>query len=112
MIRERPKLGERWRVVVEGTITRVPGTLVVMRMDDGYAFEASTDRGAWERLPDPEPEYPARSVWIDAEGIVYERSTDFPLGETPGWWTFGYPSARPFDVPVRPLTRLVPEVKP
>jgi hypothetical protein len=74
-----------------------------LKLATGYEFLLSEEQGAWERLPDPEPDWQSGDVVRDADGDVLVRRAD-------GRWTFGYDTFED-KTAVRPLVRLVPEVK-
>lgn len=104
-----PKVGHRVRVttVREGVVEGVDRGSVLL---DGRSYVA-TLRGAtrtWERLPDPEPEWQEGDMVMDAEGRPFRRGKSRASGQ---WdWQYGC-AVVPAHYPVRPLTRLVPEVR-
>ena len=99
-----PKPGERWRVTIEGEITDASGVWVDL---GSQCFKVS--EGAWERLPDPEPEWQPGNLVLDAAGDIWRRRpADAEKADRYPWEMVGdgwYPESDP----VRPLTRLVRE---
>lgn len=106
-----PKPGERWRFTYEGVVRNTgPG-------DEGGPYVTWMDtsglgqhfaHGTWERLPDPEPEWKPG----DAVRNVNDRPFIYRLPDSEGrCWVGMTGTVYPDDEMLRPLTRLVPEVK-
>lgn len=95
---------------------------------EGTALEASDDR--YLRVSDPtgyshyyprsaigdgsigaqlvEPEYVHEGIYRAADGAVYQFDSEYH-DDVDVWWIMGASWTVKFDVPVRPLVRLVPE---
>lgn len=109
----RPQVGERWRVTLEG---RYEPHCSDPDCEQGYlrgeipgqTYPVHWAYGTWERLLDPEPEWEVGAIVIDADGLALQYMT---RNGRPAWRTFNSNILADAEVP-RPLTRLVPEVKP
>jgi hypothetical protein len=107
-----PQVGERWRYTRDVTITKIlgPGSVRVRQdnLDHDRLIDLCTEVGTWERLPDPEPDWQVGDIALDADGHAWQR---WPMDM---WSVPGVMSGpRRLDSSMaRPLTRLVPEVRP
>jgi hypothetical protein len=93
----------------------------MIRVDSDECLSFNLNSSTWERLPDPEPEWQPGEVVDDAFGNRYCRMPDgwaghpsANFGETYEWMRLDRSAGWGVkDAALnRPLTRLVPEVKP
>lgn len=102
-----PQIGEHWRWSIEGKVMGITMLEPSARIDGMFDY-ISVDRGTWERLPDPEPEYIAGEIYRDFHAVHWLRVADgtHPWRMVDGGWALYLETT-----PRRPLVRLVPEVK-
>jgi hypothetical protein len=112
MAEPTPRVGERWRVTIEGEVgefdPRPDSRSIVYDLNGQRCVSwVPLAYGTWERLPDPEPEWQVGDLALDARGKVIQR---FPPD---GGWVWGPPGGKKAQwgnsIPSRPLRRLVPE---
>jgi hypothetical protein len=109
----KPRVGERVRVVREGTVTKISEFGYCMWLDGNAAYSVSLTRGAPHTIEILE-EYESEAVYLDARGQVYQffGAAFCGDGEPPCWNAVGDMNEIPFDRPVRPLRMIVnPEGK-
>lgn len=95
-----PRVGERWQITLAGVISdSEQGWHKVRIGPDCMTLHIGT--GRWERLADPEPDYPLGTAWkSESDGLIYIRVADGWL-----WFKSGAPLLVGFDRPSRPLYR-------
>ena len=99
----KPQAGHQVTATITGTVTE-HGIFADFANVDGWTvarFDVT-----WTRLPDPEPDWQPGDVVRDADGDLYERTSDPRLV-----WR-GVGCHWDDDDLKRPLVRLVPEVRP
>ncbi len=105
----KPRVGERWRVTIEGEICQVysDGSGLRIHRPGGDFILSLGEESSMVRLPDPEPEWQPGDLVIDAEKGVWERRTEPDVyGQI--WCVPGdHENAYGEDAVVRPLRRLV-----
>lgn len=110
---ETPKVGERWRVTIEGIINKVG--VAGWRIIYGATAEdfqwIDFGSGIWEKISDPEPQWLPGDLVLAADGMVHQRfELETEHGHAYVWGRPGAPCPAATDDEVaRPLRRLVVE---
>lgn len=105
----KPKPGERWKVTLEGVVDESVDLRYLVLRTEARPITVRPDEGAWERLPDPEPNWRRGDAAVTASGTALIRTL---RGGRVGWVddTGEFLTEAFVRDHFGPLTRLVPEV--